>query len=105
MNFLKYEQLLKNLTQGVLVITPTQHLAFFLEQEYTKLQLNENKVVWVKPEIFSFSSWLKQIWLNVKFSEGILLLSAAQEYALWQKIIQTSLGPSSNKVENSVKLA
>lgn len=103
MSFLKYERLLRNLSQDSVLITATQHLAFFLEQEYTKFQLNEGRFVWAKPAIFSFSSWLKQMWLRTKFSQGILLLSATQEYVLWQKIIQGSL--RSSQVEDSAKLA
>jgi|GEM_PF-6775292 len=70
----------------LLILTPNRRLVGFVHQQldrYHRFQLRRN--FWERPTIFAFSNWLKEIWNNSQNST--VLLSAAQERALWEKII------------------
>jgi len=107
----KYQQLLQTLGENEIIITATQRLADFLEYEYAIVQSEAEKSVWVKPHIFSFSTWLKSIWVTARFQSNQLLLSELQAHILWQKVIQASgklpltLAEGTAQLESAAKLA
>src|SRR5262245_15326814 len=101
----KYRQLLRKLDDNDVVVTATQRLTAFLEREYAVIQSNAGREVWVKPAIFSFSTWLRRSWEAIQFSTQRLLLSEWQERALWQKIIQESGELALSCAESAAKLA
>ncbi len=107
----KYQQLLQTLGENEIIITATQRLADFLEYEYAIVQSEAEKSVWVKPHIFSFSTWLKSIWVTARLESNQLLLSELQAHILWQKVIQASgklpltLAEGTAQLESAAKLA
>jgi ATP-dependent helicase/nuclease subunit B len=102
---LLHDNLFKSLAPHDVLLTATQRLAEVLTSQYAQLQSAEGNVIWSKPAIFSFSSWLKQMWVQVRFEEKKLLLSQSQEYGLWRKIIQSTSSVPPETTQSLAKMA
>jgi len=82
------------LESGATVVTPNRRLALHLKREFDALQLAANRSSWPTPDILPWTAWLERNYddaLHSGFSGDIpILLSAAQELALWEEAIRGS---------------
>ncbi len=78
----------------VSVITPNRRLAQELAREFDADRIAGGLKVWEAADILPFGSFVERLWESAVYSElgaGIpLLLSAAQEQALWEEIVEAS---------------
>ena len=76
---------------GITVVTPNVRLAEALLAQFDARQAARGLVVWETPDILSFPAFVQRSWEDALASQGErtvpLLLSAAQEQALWEEVI------------------
>ena len=86
--------LVRLLESGSTVLTPNRRLALHLKREFDALQLAAGRTVWPTPDILPWTAWLERCYdeaLHSEFGGDLpLLLSAAQELALWEEVIRAS---------------
>ena len=86
--------LISLLESGSTVVTPNRRLALHLKREFDALQLGAGRTVWPTPDILPWTAWLERSYedaLHSEFGGALpLLLSAAQELALWEEAIRAS---------------
>ncbi len=82
------------LESGATVLTPNRRLALHLKREFDSSQLAAGRSAWPTPDILPWSAWLERSYEDVLHSDSggalPLLLSAAQELALWEEAIRGS---------------
>jgi probable DNA repair protein len=85
-------ELLRLLTQGYVLITPTSRLARYLQYQYAATQIHAGKVAWETPDIIPWNAWLQRTWgdLAVQHHLDQALLSPQQQQLIWQEIISKS---------------
>ena len=89
-----FARLAEGLQAGVTVVTPNRRLAQELAREFDADRLASGLRVWEAADILPFGSFVERLWESAIYS-GIgadtpLLLSPAQEQALWEEIIGAS---------------
>jgi probable DNA repair protein len=76
----------------ITVVTPNRRLAQALMGEFDAFQIARGLAVWEAPDILPFGAFVERLWedaLYCDLSEELpLLLTAAQEQALWQEIVK-----------------
>ena len=79
---------------GATILTPNRRLALHLKREFDSLQLTAGRSVWSTPDILPWTAWLERSYEDALHGEvggGLpMLLSAAQEQALWEEVIRSS---------------
>jgi ATP-dependent helicase/nuclease subunit B len=86
--------LISLLESGATVLTPNRRLALHLRREFDSSQLAAGRSAWSTPDILPWTAWLERSYEDVLHSESggalPMLLSAAQELALWEEAIRGS---------------
>ena len=86
--------LISLLESGATVLTPNRRLALHLKREFDSLQLAAGRSVWPTPDILPWTAWLERSYEDALHAEAggalPMLLSAAQEQALWEEAIRSS---------------
>ncbi len=86
--------LISLLESGSTVLTPNRRLALHLKREFDALQLAAGRTIWPTPDILPWTAWLERSYedaLHSEFGGDLpLLLSSAQELALWEEAIRGS---------------
>ena len=82
------------LESGSTVLTPNRRLALHLKRGFDTVQLAAGRTAWPTPDILPWTAWLERSYDEILHSEFAgdlpLLLSAAQELALWEEAIRGS---------------
>ena len=86
--------LISLLESGAIVLTSNRRLALHLKREFDSLQLAAGRSVWSTPNILPWTAWLERSYEDALHAEAggalPMLLSAAQEQALWEEAIRGS---------------
>jgi len=89
-----FARLAEGLKAGVTVVTPNRRLAQELAREFDADRLASGLNAWEAADILPFGSFVERLWESAVYSEigadTPLLLSPAQEQALWEEIIGAS---------------
>jgi probable DNA repair protein len=89
-----FARLAEGLTAGVTVVTPNRRLAQELTREFDADRVANGLQAWEAADILPFGASVDRLWESAGYSElGAdmpLLLSPAQEQALWEEIIGAS---------------
>ena len=87
-------RLAEGLSAGVTVVTPNRRLAQELAREFDSARMRAGLTVWEAADILPFGSFVERLWESAVYSElgddTPALLSAPQEQALWEEIINAS---------------
>ena len=82
------------ISAGITVVTPNTRLAQALSREFDDAQAAADKTSWETADILPLSSWLTRAHEDALYSPLAttlpLMLSAAQEQALWEEAIRSS---------------
>ena len=82
------------LESGAAVVTPNRRLALHLRREFDSLQFAAGRNVWPTSDILPWTAFLERCHEDAAHSESgaalPMLLSAAQELALWEEAIRDS---------------
>lgn len=75
---------------GATIVTSTRVSAQIADQQLTSQRLQENLRSWERRPIYHLDAWLTACWQEARYkmSDAPLLLSQAQEEALWRQIIE-----------------
>ncbi|SFD95897.1 PD-(D/E)XK nuclease family protein [Nitrosomonas sp. Nm166] len=91
---LPFDEILKRINAGAAVITSNRRLALALKEKFNHEQINHRMAAWYSADILPFTAFIERIYFDALYSKQALifplLLSAAQEQALWESIIQSS---------------
>jgi probable DNA repair protein len=83
-----------NAMASPVILTANTRLARVLRQDFDMKQLANGNAVWTPPEILPLNSWLERSWRSWVYVSGsanpIQLLSASQELAIWEDIVERS---------------
>ncbi len=89
-----FTRLAEGLQAGVAVVTPNRRLAAALKQEFDASQTANGLAAWESADIVPYSAFVERAYEDVLYSERAaempLLLTPAQEQALWENIIRSS---------------
>ncbi|MBV9611671.1 MAG: PD-(D/E)XK nuclease family protein [Acidobacteriaceae bacterium] len=91
---------------GVTAVTSSYFLAQVAGHNYTNDCLAQGVESWRSPQVLSAGAWLKACWEKARYSSSNVpaLLSAVQEQALWQRIIEEQT-PGLFDVASTARLA
>ncbi len=82
------------LQAGVTVVTPNRRLAQELAREFDAERMAAGLQAWEAADILPFGSFVERLWESAVYSrlgaDTPLLLSPAQEQALWEEIVEAS---------------
>jgi ATP-dependent helicase/nuclease subunit B len=89
-----FARLTQGLHAGITVVTPNRRLAQELAREFDADRIANGLQAWEAADILPFGSFVERLWESAVFS-GLganmpVLLSAAQEQALWEEIVEAS---------------
>ena len=74
-----------------MVVTPNRRLAQHFKCEYDAAQAGSGKFVWPSADTLPYGAFLERTWQELALAEnGAMLLSAPQEVALWETVIESS---------------
>ena len=94
--------LLARLAEGhaarITVVTPNRRLASTLTAELDAYQAGRNLSVWEAADILPFDAWVERLWEDALYSDTgqmsggslPLLLTPAQEQAIWEEILASA---------------
>ena len=89
-----FARLAEGVKAGVTVVTPNRRLAQELAREFDAERLASGLRTWESADIIPFGSFVERLWESAVYSadgaDTPLLLSPAQEQALWEEIIGAS---------------
>lgn len=89
-----FARLAEGLKAGVTVVTPNRRLAQELSREFDADRMASGLGSWEAADILPFGSFVERLWENALYSglaaEIPLLLSPAQEQAVWEQVIAAS---------------
>ncbi|MEF8792860.1 PD-(D/E)XK nuclease family protein [Thiohalorhabdus sp.] len=87
------EAWLDTLEGGPTVATVTNRLARSIRRAYHQRQSAAGKWAWPSPDVLPFSAWLRRAWSDARdFGAATgTLLTAAQELALWEQVIEADI--------------
>src|SRR5208337_238819 len=105
-----HEGIFRALENGATVITASRRLARVLTQEFHGLETARGQRVWNHPDILPFEAFLDRAWRDwlwqAENGEAPVVLNAAQEQALWERIIRDSpLGASLLQIPETARQA
>ncbi len=90
------EDLAQRVAAGCVVVTPTRRLAAHLKRQYDARQAASGKLAWPSADILPLSGFVERAYGDALYSDHAatlpIVLSPAQELALWESIIRDS-GP------------
>ena len=91
-----YPPALLDTLAGRPTILPNANAAHALRQAYSDRQRSSSIAAWQPPDVFSWDQFLESLWSEaiVNGSETRLLLSPAQEHALWLDVLALKPPPS-----------
>ncbi len=76
------------------VVTPNRRLAMVLRREFNSYQVTQGRIAWSTPDILPITAFIERAYEEMLYSEQAdklpILLSTAQEQALWEDIISDS---------------
>lgn len=80
------------LKSGVVVVTPNRRLAMVLQLEFNSSQVARGRITWGTPDILPIAAFIERAYKEVAYSEQAIklpiLLTPAQEQAMWEDIIR-----------------
>jgi probable DNA repair protein len=76
----------KWLLDGGRVVASSERAARFVATEFNHARRSEGRTVWLEPGILTWSSYVRELWEQLQ-SDGRMLLTPAQEVALWESIL------------------
>ena len=89
-----FARLAQGLAGGVTVLTPNQRLAQALAREFDAAQAAQGRSAWESADILPYAAFVGRCYEDALYSEsgsGLpILLTPAQEHALWEDIIRRS---------------
>jgi hypothetical protein len=89
-----FARLALGLAGGVTVITPNRRLAQALSREFDTAQAAQGRSVWESADIMSYAAFVERCYEDALYSDIAsdlpILLTPAQEHALWEDIIRRS---------------
>jgi len=92
--FISNQELIQEIQNGSLLLTGNLRLSRVIKQQVEQFILASGLEVWSTPQIFPWSTWIKQSWeecvLNGFIPAPDLLLSAEQERLVWKQLISES---------------
>ncbi len=95
------DTLLAKLRDGHTVVTPGRPLTRHLAQRHDMQQLRAGRSTWVSPDVLPWDAWLLRLWTQAcegdTAAHGVLVLTEAQELALWESIIEDELARSASE--------
>lgn len=81
----------QNLNHDAIILTPNRRLSATLHLQYQQYQLTlHSQQSWQTPHILPITSWIHQLWSDYthhQIEASPLLLNAAQEQYIWEKIL------------------
>ena len=88
-----YDQFSSGLNSSI-IITPNRRLAMVLQREFNSHQITQGRIAWSTPDILPITAFIERAYEEILYSEQAdklsILLSAAQEQALWEDVISDS---------------
>ena len=78
----------KLLQPDITVVTVTQRLASYLQNQYDHWQFAQGKQAWQSINILPFHAWVERSWNST--GDTRIVLNDVQEHALWQRTISQS---------------
>ncbi len=105
-----HEGIFRALENGATVITASRRLARVLTEEFHGLETARGRMVWHHPDILPLDAFLDRTWRDwlwrAASGDAPALLNAAQEQALWERIIRASpLGESLLQIPETARQA
>ena len=89
-----FARLAEGVQAGVTVVTPNRRLAQELAREFDADRIASGLRAWEAVDILPFGTFVERLWESAVYSElgadTPLLLSSAQEQALWEEVIEAS---------------
>ncbi len=78
------------LRPDTVLVTAGQRLARHLLYAHARSELENGKQVWETPDVLTWQAWLERLWREASEANTIpeLLLTPAQELALWERLIR-----------------
>ncbi len=95
------------LERGATLLTAGTRLARLLRGKYSGYQQDQARSVWQTPDILPLDAWLRRAWREwiADGSERRVLLSAAQEAAVWEAIIHAGHGEDLLRIPETARAA
>ncbi len=99
--------LLEQAAAGATVVTANRRAARFLRLQFAAVMQQRGRAGWASPTILPWESWLDSLWQQLLLTgdEDRLLLNAAQEFQLWESIVQVPAGEGSLSARSLAELA
>ena len=89
-----FSEVFKRINAGTTVVTPNRRLALALKEKFNQERISQRAAAWYSADILPFTALIERIYLDTLYSKHALtlplLLSVAQEQALWESIIRCS---------------
>ncbi len=84
------ELLATDTVPDIVLVTSGQRLARHILSAHARQQLQSGLQVWETPAVFTWCAWLERLWQQAVESGAVpeLLLTSAQELALWERLIR-----------------
>lgn len=87
-------EVFKRIDAGATVVTPNRRLALALKEKFDQDQIGRNRTVWYSVDVLPLTALIERIYFDALYAAQSfrlpLLLSVAQEQALWESIIRSS---------------
>ncbi|MBP6058415.1 MAG: PD-(D/E)XK nuclease family protein [Nitrosomonas sp.] len=87
-------EVFERINAGTTVVTPNRRLALALKEKFNQERISQRAAAWYSADILPFTALIERIYFDTLYSKQALtlplLLSIAQEQALWELIIQHS---------------
>ncbi|HME07000.1 MAG TPA: hypothetical protein VKG25_08115, partial [Bryobacteraceae bacterium] len=101
------QEIFAALERGATLLTAGTRLARLFRHKYGRYQQDQARSVWQTPDILPFDAWLRRAWREwiAEGSERRVLLSAAQEAAVWETIIHTGHGEDLLRIPETARAA
>jgi ATP-dependent helicase/nuclease subunit B len=95
------------LERGATLLTAGTRLARVLHRQYGDFQQQKSRPVWQTPDILPLDAWLRRAWREsiADGKERRILLSAAQEAALWEAIVESHHGEDLLRIPETAEAA
>jgi probable DNA repair protein len=77
----------------ITVVTPNRRLAQTMTSKFDAFQIGKGLAVWEAPDILPFGAFVERLWEDALYSPGEtlpLLLTGAQEQAIWEELLADS---------------
>lgn len=80
------------ISEGAVIVTPTQRLSRHIRYQFATDQIAQGKQVWQTPDCLPWTAWCKRSFelLSFRTKQSAILLNSLQQQWLWQDIIRQS---------------